>query len=94
MFYLSLIKWKEFQNNTGFGRSLIAIPKYSILCLSCTSYFYIEHFFKYFSLDIGIDIQDDMGRHEVGLVENTDKLPVNEGKGCLFTTSFQINKVT
>lgn len=42
---------------------------------------------------IGIDIQDEMGRHEVGFVENTDKVPVNGGEGCLFTTSFQLNKV-
>ncbi|XP_076825366.1 endoplasmic reticulum-Golgi intermediate compartment protein 1-like [Clavelina lepadiformis] len=42
---------------------------------------------------LGMDIQDSMGRHEVGLVENSDKLPVNQGRGCLFTSSFQINKV-
>jgi len=42
---------------------------------------------------LGMDIQDSMGRHEVGLVENTDKVPVNDGKGCLFTSSFQISKV-
>lgn len=42
---------------------------------------------------VGVDIQDDMGRHEVGFVENTNKVPINEGQGCLFSTSFQINKV-
>lgn len=42
---------------------------------------------------VGLDIQDEMGRHEVGLVENANKIPINEGAGCLFSTSFQINKV-
>ena len=43
---------------------------------------------------LGIDIQDDMGRHEVGLVENTVKTPLgNEGEGCLFEARFYINKV-
>ncbi|XP_039257669.1 endoplasmic reticulum-Golgi intermediate compartment protein 1-like [Styela clava] len=42
---------------------------------------------------VGLDIQDEMGRHEVGLVDNTNKVPINEGAGCLFTTSFHINKV-
>jgi len=32
---------------------------------------------------LGIDIQDDMGRHEVGFVENTVKTPIGE-EGCLF----------
>ena len=47
----------------------------------------------YFS-DIGLDIQDSMGRHEVGLVENSDKVPVNDDKGCKFSSKFQINKVS
>ena len=43
---------------------------------------------------LGIDIQDDMGRHEVGFVENTVKTPVGpEGEGCLFEARFFINKV-
>jgi len=41
---------------------------------------------------VGLDIQDDMGRHEVGMVENTNKLPVGEN-GCLFEANFQINKI-
>lgn len=49
------------------------------------------HFFC--CLDVGIDIQDEMGRHEVGFVENTDKVPVNGGEGCLFTSAFKLNKV-
>ena len=44
-------------------------------------------------LDIGLDIQDAMGRHEVGLVENSQKDPINNEKGCVFTTNFFINKV-
>ena len=43
---------------------------------------------------LGIDIQDDMGRHEVGFVENTVKTPLGNGnEGCLFEARFFINKV-
>eukprot|EP00096_Caligus_rogercresseyi_P009569 TRINITY_DN326_c0_g1_i4.p1 TRINITY_DN326_c0_g1~~TRINITY_DN326_c0_g1_i4.p1 ORF type:complete len:291 (-),score=99.04 TRINITY_DN326_c0_g1_i4:457-1329(-) len=42
---------------------------------------------------LGIDIQDDMGRHEVGFVENTAKTPIYDGAGCLFEAHFHINKV-
>lgn len=41
---------------------------------------------------IGLDIQDDMGRHDVGYVENA-KVEINNGKGCLYTSSFDIKKV-
>jgi len=41
---------------------------------------------------VGLDIQDDMGRHEVGFVDHTKKLPVGD-KGCLFEARFFINKV-
>ena len=48
----------------------------------------------YFCLDVGLDIQDDLGRHEVGFVDNTDKQPVgNDGEGCRFKANFKINKV-
>ena len=43
---------------------------------------------------IGLDIQDDLGRHEVGFVEDTFKDPINEGKGCRFKAKFSINKVS
>lgn len=42
---------------------------------------------------VGLDIQDSMGRHEVGFVDNTDKTPINMGEGCIFTSSFKVNKV-
>jgi len=42
---------------------------------------------------VGLDIQDSMGRHEVGFVDNTDKVPINGGEGCIFTSSFKVNKV-
>ena len=56
---------------------------------------------------LGIDIQDNqgkvwlfwllykpaLGRHEVGYLENTRKLPINKDKGCSFGGSFNINKV-
>lgn len=47
--------------------------------------------------DLGIDIQDDMGRHEVGYVEDVTKTPIkSDGKtvtGCNFRAAFRINKV-
>ena len=44
---------------------------------------------------LGIDIQDDMGRHEVGFVENTIKTPLGiDQEGCLFEARFHINKVS
>ena len=43
---------------------------------------------------LGIDIQDDQGRHEVGFVENTIKTPLGlNQEGCLFEARFHINKV-
>lgn len=42
---------------------------------------------------IGIDIQDEAGRHEVGFLKNTVRDPINDGKGCLFKTQFHIAKV-
>ena len=44
--------------------------------------------------DIGLDIQDDLGRHEVGFVDNTEKTPINNGLGCRFKSHFKINKVS
>lgn len=44
-------------------------------------------------IDLGVDIQDDLGRHEVGFVDNTEKTPLNSGNGCRFHSTFQINKV-
>ncbi|XP_071545931.1 endoplasmic reticulum-Golgi intermediate compartment protein 1-like [Panulirus ornatus] len=41
---------------------------------------------------VGLDIQDDLGRHEVGFIENTVKNPIGE-EGCLFEANFLINKV-
>ena len=35
---------------------------------------------------------DNQGRHEVGYMENTVKLPINEAKGCLFSGEFYVNK--
>jgi len=42
---------------------------------------------------LGLDIQDDLGRHEVGFIEDTSKVDINDGKGCRMKTSFRINKV-
>ncbi|XP_067944386.1 endoplasmic reticulum-Golgi intermediate compartment protein 1-like isoform X2 [Watersipora subatra] len=40
---------------------------------------------------LGVDIQDDMGRHEVGHVQDVVKTPVSDG--CRFKAKFSINKV-
>ena len=45
------------------------------------------------NLVLGLDIQDDLGRHEVGLIQDTTKTDINNGEGCRMKTTFQINKV-
>jgi len=42
---------------------------------------------------VGLDIQDDMGRHEVGHIEDTVKVELNGGAGCRFEGRFSINRV-
>lgn len=42
---------------------------------------------------VGLDIQDEMGRHEVGHIDNSMKIPLNKGDGCRFEGEFSINKV-
>lgn len=42
---------------------------------------------------LGLDIQDDMGRHEVGFQDNTQKFEVSGGNGCRMESHFLINKV-
>jgi hypothetical protein len=37
---------------------------------------------------LGLDIQDDLGRHEVGFVEDTVKIDINDGQGCNFKHCF------
>ncbi|CAB3400434.1 unnamed protein product [Caenorhabditis bovis] len=41
---------------------------------------------------LGVDIQDENGRHEVGFVDKTTKTPVDDN-GCRFESKFEINKV-
>ncbi|EDO49249.1 predicted protein [Nematostella vectensis] len=41
----------------------------------------------------GLDIQDEMGRHEVGFKENVERREINNGEGCFISTRFTINKV-
>ena len=45
------------------------------------------------NLVLGIDIQDDLGRHEVGFHENTFKTPENNGAGCRINATFKIARV-
>lgn len=42
---------------------------------------------------IGVDIQDENGRHEVGFVDKTEKIALPETNGCRFESKFEINKV-
>ena len=42
---------------------------------------------------MGIDIQDDLGRHEVGFIQDTVKKDINNGEGCRMKTTFKVNKV-
>ncbi|XP_066471986.1 endoplasmic reticulum-Golgi intermediate compartment protein 1 isoform X2 [Tiliqua scincoides] len=42
---------------------------------------------------IGLDIQDEMGRHEVGHIDNSMKIPLSNKDGCRFEGRFSINKV-
>ncbi|OQV25923.1 Endoplasmic reticulum-Golgi intermediate compartment protein 1 [Hypsibius exemplaris] len=42
---------------------------------------------------LGLDIQDNGGRHEVGHTTETSKIPVDGGAGCRFETVFSINQV-
>ncbi|XP_031563527.1 endoplasmic reticulum-Golgi intermediate compartment protein 1-like [Actinia tenebrosa] len=42
---------------------------------------------------LGLDIQDEMGRHEVAFQENIDRTPTEDGGGCNFFGKFNINKV-
>ncbi|KAK6053599.1 hypothetical protein COOONC_08898 [Cooperia oncophora] len=41
---------------------------------------------------LGVDIQDENGRHEVGFIDRTEKIPI-ESDGCRFKSKFEINKV-
>ncbi|XP_022669576.1 endoplasmic reticulum-Golgi intermediate compartment protein 1-like isoform X4 [Varroa jacobsoni] len=42
---------------------------------------------------VGLDIQDENGRHEVGHIADTTKTELHNGKGCNFVAKFIINKV-
>ena len=53
----------------------------------------MEYFPLSNDLDVGIDIQDDLGRHEVGFIDNTLKTPENDGAGCRINASLKINRV-
>ncbi|CAJ0914084.1 unnamed protein product, partial [Mesorhabditis belari] len=42
---------------------------------------------------LGVDIQDENGRHEVGFVDQTKRIAILDGNGCRFESEFEINKV-
>ncbi|UJR33471.1 hypothetical protein I4U23_020916 [Adineta vaga] len=42
---------------------------------------------------LGIDIQDDLGRHDLAFHENTMKTPDNDGLGCRINATFSIARV-
>lgn len=65
----------------------------SLYCLNFDSHFcpfslILKH------VVIGLDIQDEMGRHEVGHIDNSMKIPLNNGDGCRFEGHFSINKAS
>lgn len=41
----------------------------------------MAYFNKFKIKVLGLDIQDDLGRHEVGFIEDTSKVDINDGKG-------------
>ena len=45
------------------------------------------------NLDLGIDIQDDLGRHDLAFHENTVKIPENGDRGCRINATFSIARV-
>lgn len=51
-----------------------------------------NHLFSTLNLDIGIDIQDDNGRHEIGFVRNIEKIQIGTN-GCRLKGKFEISKV-
>lgn len=42
---------------------------------------------------LGMDIQDDLGRHEVDVRQHTQKHRINGDRGCFLVFDFRINKV-
>ncbi|CAF0752848.1 unnamed protein product [Adineta ricciae] len=42
---------------------------------------------------LGIDIQDDLGRHDLAFHENTVKIPENGDRGCRINATFSIARV-
>ena len=41
---------------------------------------------------LGVDIQDEHGRHEVGYMENTKKDPINGGAGEFESQSYVLSE--
>ena len=73
----------------------ITLPRLSCECTGFPYYCIwncIETNITKFSV-VGIDIQDELGRHDVGFIENTVKTPFNGKKGCIFESVFHINRV-
>lgn len=55
---------------------------------------FLNYVLFFLSSVVGLDIQDEMGRHEVGHIDNSMKVPLNHGAGCRFEGEFTINKVS
>lgn len=72
----------------------------SSACFSYATFLLLYLFWFFFCLlpptpaVVGLDIQDEMGRHEVGHIDNSMKIPLNNGDGCRFEGHFSINKVS
>lgn len=71
----------------------VTLPGLSCECKRAANIYVFFNFIK-FLVDVGLDIQDDMGRHEVGHMEDTQKYPAGEnGAGCRYEGRFSVNKV-
>ncbi|CAI9738810.1 Hypothetical predicted protein [Octopus vulgaris] len=42
---------------------------------------------------VGLDIQDEMGRRDIGIVDFSNKIEIENGAGCRYEANFRINKV-
>jgi len=82
----SLVFWAKCGIDTGSLHFLLCTRWIYCLALYCIHW-------MAFVADLGLDLQDSLGRHELGAVENVIRLPVNNSEGCHFTAHFKIKRV-
>lgn len=66
------------------------ISVFKIKC-KCTLTKFIYLLILYLILDLGLDIQDDLGRHEVGFIADTLKTDINNDEGTRALVDFFFN---